>query len=226
MSLSRRALLGAALGGGSLAALGGMPAWAAGGGTRVIAPSDRLVLVARGADPSFAASAAQGARVMEVEGMAGLSDAARWLSARPGRRLVGLLTEADGLVLRQLVPAGCDWLAFGHHREGGEGGFHSRHQIAMVPASRGLARRLAADLAAQARDFSVTEAGVTADPRDPVVAAARASDGWEAALGDALGRIATGRWRPDQVAPAQAFSGRGSRRSERDIALTSFVVAG
>lgn len=227
MTMSRRALFGAALGGGSMVALGGMPAWAFAGAARVTAPSDRLVLVARGADPAFAVAAARGGRVVTVDGIAALSDAARWFAARPGRRLVGLLSEADGVLLRQLVPAGSDWLALGHHREGGPGGFHSRHRITALPASRGLARHLAADLAAQASDFSVTEmaAGMPESIRS-VVPAARAADNWEAALGHALGRVAAGLWRPEPAEPAQSFAGRGSRRSGRDTALTSFVIGG
>lgn len=220
MSLSRRALLGAALGGGSLVALGGMPVWAFGKAT---APAERLVLVAGGADPAFAV-AAQGGQAVTVTGLDALYAAAGWLTARPGRRLVGLLSEADGMVLRQLVPASSEWLALGHHREGGSGAFHSRHQITALPASRGLAGHLAAELTAQSRDFSVTEGQPALS--HTVAPSLRAADSWQASLGDALGRIAAGSWRPAAVEPGQGFVGRGGRRSGRDIALTSFVIGG
>lgn len=223
MMLSRRALLGAALGGGSMVALGNMPAWAF--PANVTAPADRLVLVARGVDPAFAAAAARGSRVITADGVAALSDAAQWFAARPGRRLVGLLSEADGVLFRQWVPASSQWLALGHHREGGPQGAYNRHQITTLPASRGLARHLAAELAAQASDFSVTElpAEVAASAVAP---AARASESWEASLGEALGRVAAGLWRPASAEAPQNFAGRGGRRPGRDIALASFVIGG
>lgn len=186
MSLSRRTFIGAALGGGALATFGGVHAWALGNTAK--AAAERLVLVAPEADPEFAAAAAQGAPVVVVRGAAGLAEAAGWMAAQPGRRLVGLLDEADGTVLRHLVPAGSPWLALGHHREAGG---HSRHLFNDLPASAGLDRYLAAH-----------------------------GEHWQAALGDALGRIALGRWRPAGGPDAPA----GSHGASRDVALTSFVV--
>ncbi|MGE5548559.1 MAG: hypothetical protein ACM33T_16755 [Solirubrobacterales bacterium] len=228
MTISRRALLGAALAGGSVAALGALPAMAFGRGPASASASAPLVLVDPAVDPAFGAMAAgNGGRVVTVGGFADLSRAASWLTATPGGRLVGLLSEADGLLLRQMVSADTRWLAQAHHCEGGHGGYDSRHQIACLPSSRGLGRHLAADLAAASADFTVVEApvageAVAAATPSPV---ANTSRGWQAALGEALGLIAAGRWRADRDDSPQIYAERGNRGQSRPLALTSFVVA-
>ncbi|TAN79150.1 MAG: hypothetical protein EPN20_00555 [Magnetospirillum sp.] len=113
MRLSRRALLGAALSGGGLAALGAVPAWALPSGTS-------LLLV----DPSVTARAARDVRkalgiagpTLTVTGPEILADAAGWLAAAPGRRVVGLVTDGDGILFQQMVPRGsARWRPAAHH---------------------------------------------------------------------------------------------------------------
>ncbi len=116
MRLSRRALLGAALSGGSLAALGAMPAWA----KPHAAGSSSLLLV----DPSATARAVQDARkalgvsgpVLTVAGPESLTTAADWLAAMPGRRVAGLVAHGDGILFQQMVPRGsARWLPATRH---------------------------------------------------------------------------------------------------------------
>ncbi|WP_096704291.1 hypothetical protein [Magnetospirillum sp. 15-1] len=114
MRLSRRAVLGAALGGGTLAALRGLPAAA------MTAPVSGATLVL--ADPSVSPAFAEAVRnwtggsVRTVAGPQTLADAARWLAAAPGRRVVGLVDDADGVLFQQMVPRGrATWLSAIHH---------------------------------------------------------------------------------------------------------------
>lgn len=114
MRLSRRAVLGAALGGGTLAALRGLPAAA------MTAPVSGATLVL--ADPSVSPAFAEAVRnwtggtVRTVAGPQTLADAARWLAAAPGRRVVGLVEDSDGVLFQQMVPRGrTTWLSAIHH---------------------------------------------------------------------------------------------------------------
>jgi hypothetical protein len=114
MRLSRRAVLGAVLGGSTLAALRGLPAAA------MTAPVSGATLVL--ADPSVRSGFAEAVRnwtggsLRTVTGSQTLSDAARWLAAAPGRRVIGLVDAADGVLFQQMVPRGrATWLSAIHH---------------------------------------------------------------------------------------------------------------
>ncbi|MDO8608100.1 MAG: hypothetical protein Q7R40_16310 [Phaeospirillum sp.] len=113
MRLSRRALIGAALGGGSLAALGAVtPAWATPSGDG----ASSLLLV----DPSVTAETrralGKGAASLTVKGPETLAEAALWLAAKPGRRVMGLVADGDGILFQQMVPRGsARWLSLTHH---------------------------------------------------------------------------------------------------------------
>ncbi|MBI5111007.1 MAG: hypothetical protein HZA68_03435 [Rhodovulum sp.] len=241
MTISRRILLGGALYG-SAALAGSALAGSAWAGAAIAAaspspapsprpPADVLVLVDPAAAPSFAAAAGRGGPVMLADGLPSLVAAAAWLGAEPHRRLVGFVSEAHGVLFRQMLPGAAAWLALGHHRVGGTGDHHSRHRLTVLPASRGIGRHLAAALAGEVADFSVTEAGIGApDSTAGITALTPAASvrpiGWPARLGDLLGRVADGSWQPDPIAPPRTYAGRGSRGPGRDVALASLVVAG
>jgi len=115
MRLSRRALLGAALSGGSLAVLGAVPGWAKSLG----AGTSSLLLV----DGSVPAGLIRETRrelgmsgpTLTVAGPATLTEAADWLAAAPGRRVAGLLGHGDGILFQQMVPRGdALWLSAPH----------------------------------------------------------------------------------------------------------------
>lgn len=119
MRISRRrmlkgAVLGGALGGGALAALGGLPAAA----FPAPRPGATLILAHPSAGPGFAGAVAAwtGGTVRTVTGPETLAEAAAWLAAAPGRRVVGLVDAADGVLFQQMAPRGrVAWLAETHH---------------------------------------------------------------------------------------------------------------
>lgn len=115
MRLSRRAVLGAALGGGALGALHGLPAAAF---PAASSPGPTLILADPSVNPAFAEAvrAWTGGSVRAVTGPESLADAARWLAAAPGRRVIGLVDDADGVLFQQMVPRGrATWLSATHH---------------------------------------------------------------------------------------------------------------
>jgi hypothetical protein len=114
MRLSRRAVLGAALGGGSLAMLRAMPTWA--GSTA--APT--LLLVDPGLPPDLVSATRRklggNARLVVVTGPESLAGAAAWLAEAQGRRVVGEVADGDGILFEQMVPRGrAVWLSHTHH---------------------------------------------------------------------------------------------------------------
>jgi hypothetical protein len=243
MMISRRAVLGAALTGGAIAAAGTLPAWATDADGMAAAPVEAPRLLVDSAMPAAFAEAATaaltasglgggGTVVIDGDGTAALAASAAWLAARPGRRLVGLVKDADGILFHQFARTDrTHWLSIGHHGQSEELAFQSRHRIVGLSFNRGLARTLAADLAASSADFTVTDqpmmdhAGPVAAPfavRSDTPAAAR---GWETTLGETLGWIAAGRWPAHPPEPGQTFSGRGIRDATRTFAVTSFVIA-
>jgi hypothetical protein len=108
MTISRRHLLGAAAAGALTAALPFSPADAkTSGGVEI------LTL----ADPALRATFQD---ALIVQGHAQLRQAADWLAAAPNRALAGLLSDADGVLLLQLVERGsARWLWSDHHVLGG-----------------------------------------------------------------------------------------------------------
>jgi len=144
-----------------------------------------------------------------------------------GRRLVGLIADADAVVLRELArDRAVRWLAAGQHRGEPGAALGERHRFAALPGGAVLARAVAADRAAAGVGGLVTldpQPGAATPPAGMVRAADRAQ-GWETALaaglalaldapavvGDPGGRVHAGR---GPVAPGPAFS------------LSSFVIA-
>jgi hypothetical protein len=105
MMLSRRHLLGAAAVSAAAVALPPVTGWAK---TRE-AGIEVLVL----ADPALGAAFDD---AVMVRGPAQLDQAARWLAKAPRRALAGLLSDADGILLRQMVERGqARWLWADHH---------------------------------------------------------------------------------------------------------------
>lgn len=120
MRLSRRAMLrgAGALGGGALAALGGLPAAA----FPAVRPGATLILAHPSAGPGFAGAVAAwtGGTVRTVAGPETLAEAAGWLAAAPGRRVVGLVDAAHGVLFQQMAPRGrVAWLSESHHLPAG-----------------------------------------------------------------------------------------------------------
>lgn len=114
MRLSRRAVLGGTLGGGTLAALSGLPAAA----FPAARPGATLILAHPSAGPGFAGAVAAwtGGTVRTVTGPETLAEAANWLAAAPGRRVVGLVDAAHGVLFQQMAPRGrVAWLSEAHH---------------------------------------------------------------------------------------------------------------
>ncbi|CAA7625573.1 exported hypothetical protein [Candidatus Terasakiella magnetica] len=121
MRLSRRTLLGAALTGGSAVAVAGaLPALA----KPVELASETLVLV----DPSVSSAFSEGlgrvwvgqVAIRPVTGSETLGQAAAWLAAGPGRQVVGLVGDADGVIFQQRIERGSvRWMSSAHHAPGG-----------------------------------------------------------------------------------------------------------
>jgi hypothetical protein len=111
-------MLGGALGGGALAALGGLPAAA----FPAARPGATLILAHPSAGPGFAGAVAAwtGGTVRTVAGPETLAEAAGWLAAAPGRRVVGLVDAAHGVLFQQMAPRGrVAWLSESHHLPAG-----------------------------------------------------------------------------------------------------------
>lgn len=134
MNLSRRMLLGAAMAGGAVAAVG-LPLSAA----RATAAGEPVRLLVGGHTPSsFVESVRVGLGGMTAElQVGGGMDGVAWLQAAPGRRLIGLMDTADAVLVQQLARDGrLRWLASGHHSQSLD---DHRHGIDSLPASHGLA---------------------------------------------------------------------------------------
>jgi hypothetical protein len=149
-----------------------------------------------------------------------------WLAARPGRRIVGLLSDADAVLLDQFTrDAAIRCLSSAQHC--GDGGA-SRHRITALSSNAGLARLLVNELAAAGTNFSVA-AEPLATPRSPLPSAAslapadRSGRGWDDTLGRTLATIAAGAWPTRAPDGPGRFEGRGSRAET--FALRSFVFA-
>ncbi|MBB4199277.1 hypothetical protein CCR94_21220 [Rhodoblastus sphagnicola] len=100
MTISRRHLLTAVAAGAATAALP-FPAWSA--------PHEILTL----ADETLRATFSNALIIREP---AQLRQAADWLAAAPNRALTGLLSDADGVLLMQMVARGsARWLWSDHH---------------------------------------------------------------------------------------------------------------
>jgi hypothetical protein len=169
MRLSRRTLIGAALTGGSIAAIGLPVAWTGAGGRSAQPPSEapRLLIDADAprdfVDSTQATLQAIGfgetdSRTVDHADAATLVETLAWLTARDGRRVIGLLRNAEATLVQQLARNGSiRWLSLAQHGLGGFAAFDSRHRITGVPSNRGLARRLAIELAASGIDFAVDD---------------------------------------------------------------------
>lgn len=237
MSISRRRLIGATLGGGAIAAVSLPVAWAA-GSDRPVAPPQYppRLLLGDGAPDAFVEGArlalaatglgVTGSQVVHHGEVDTLADSIAWLQAGCGRRLIGLMDDAEATLMQQMARDGrLRWLSLAHHSQGTGNDFHSRHVVTALPSNGGLAHALAVDLAAAGRDFLVTDRPVGASTAAPASISGKPGAGeWEMTLGETLGLIAAGRW-PQQATRAQSFAGRGRREDDRHFALTSFVIA-
>jgi hypothetical protein len=237
MIMSRRRLLGAALTGASLAAVG-LPVGRATAGTGSLAEAPRLLV-----DPAAPQGFVDGARVaLKTLGLGGiavverpsdstLADHVAWLTARPGRRAIGLIGDSEAFLMQQMAPAGrVRWLSLAQHRASPDGTFGSRHRVTSLPGNRGLSRRLADELTRAEVDYVVFDQPVggswpSEDTPPQRGVAAAGGLGWDVALGEALALIAADRWPSQPPQAAQVFAGQGRRPGGPTTALTSFVMA-
>ncbi len=235
MTIGRRAFVAATLAGAATAALPAGPASA-----RILParPDPVLLLLDASAPAAFregAGSVLPAANLLLAGRSAGddgaaLVDSIAWLAARPGRRMVGLLRDADAVLLEQMTRDGAiRCLSAAQHCQGGEAAVQSRHRITALASNAGLAGALAGQLAATGAAFSVVSerpGGAHGDTfRQDIVAAAAAQGGWEGALGRTLALIAAGHW-PEQTPDEPAlFTGGAGHSGAGPFALRSFVFA-
>jgi hypothetical protein len=235
MTFGRRSFVAGALAG---AAAAGLPARPAAACLSTAARDPVMLLLDPGAPPAFAAAAAatlaaSGLPILDRRAGdgAGLAETVGWLAASPGRRIIGLLSDADAVLLDQLSRDGAvRCLSAAQHCESTGASGQSRHRITALSSNAGLARLLAFDLAAAGTHFSVaSEApGTSRSGAAPAVVPAQAEPagrGWEDTLGRVLAMIAAGRWPSRAPDAACAFDGRGSRCIEETFSLRSFVFA-
>lgn len=233
MTFGRRSFTAGALAGVAAAGLRMRPAAA-----RVLpaAPDPVMLLVDPGAPPAFMAAAAgilAASRLSIIDRRAGdasgLAESVAWLAARPGRRIIGLLNDADAVLLDQLTRDGAiRCLSSAQHCETTGVSGQSRHRIAALSTNAGLARLLAIELAAAATNFSVASEA----PGTPRMAALLpqvppqadpAGRGWDDTLGRVLAMIAAGSWPIRAPDVPSAFQGRGERSVTETVSLRSFV---
>jgi hypothetical protein len=160
-----------------------------------------------------------------------LAESVAWLAARPGRRMIGLLNDADAVLLDQITRDGAmRCLSSAQHCESTGASGQSRHRITALSSNAGLARLLAVELAAAGTHFSVEAvppgAPRSAAPLAEVTAPADlAGRGWEDTLGRVLAMIAADRWPEQGPEVPGTRSGRGARSGNGMVALRSFVFA-
>nr|WP_294555973.1 hypothetical protein [uncultured Rhodopila sp.] len=235
MSSGRRSFLAGALAGIAAAGLHTRPAAAR---LSPAEPDPVMLLVDPGAPPAFMAAAAgilAASRLSIIDRRPGdgsdLAESVAWLAARPGRRIVGLLNDADAVLFDQLTRDGAiRCLSSAQHCESTSAYGQSRHRITALSSNAGLAGMLAAELAAAGTHFSVASVPLgmprIAAPLPEIPARAdRAGRGWEDTLGTVLAMIAAGSW--PKLAPdvPGTFDGRGARGRWETLALRSFVFA-
>lgn len=163
MTVSRRTLLGAALSGGAVAAVGLPAAHAATIGPNPPLEAPRLLVDPRaprgfldGACIALRALGLGGIAVVEPPSDAALTESIAWLTARRGRRIIAMVGDSQAILMQQMAPAGrVRWLSLAQHGSSSEAAFANRHRVTALPANRGLARRLAVELAAAGADFAV-----------------------------------------------------------------------
>ena len=117
-----------------------------------------------------------------------LAASVAWLAARPGRRMLGLLQDADAVLLDQMARDGAlRCLSSAQHCRGGGADAPVRHRITALPSN----------------------AGLLAD------ASAATGGEWSAALGRALALIAAERWpgHPQDAGGGGAGAGPYAMRS-------------
>nr|WP_294511560.1 hypothetical protein [uncultured Rhodopila sp.] len=233
MTFGRRAFCAGALAG--VAAAGIAPRSAA---ARIssTAPDPVMLLLDPDAPPAFIAAATgalAASRLSVIDRRGGearvLVESVAWLAARPGRRMVGLLSDADAVLLDQFTRDGAiRCLSSAQHCGSAGASGQSRHRITALPSNAGLARLLADELAAAGTNFSVVTEPLTrpgiAGPVTKIPASAhRAGSGWEAVLGGTMAMIAAGNW-PNQTPDRRAaFESHGA--ATETFALRSFVFA-
>ncbi len=171
MSLGRRAFVAGAAG----AAVAGLHAGPAAARIWPAQADPVLLLLDPAAPPDFATAAGRALaavglavthRVTGEDGHA-LAASVAWLAAQPGRRMLGLLQDADAVLLDQMARDGAlRCLSSAQHCRGVGGDAPVRHRITALPSNAGL---LAGERAAN-------------------------GGGWSAALGQALALIAAERW--------------------------------
>nr|WP_294524012.1 hypothetical protein [uncultured Rhodopila sp.] len=210
---------------GTLAVLGAAAARPA---TAHVSP-EALLLLDPAAPPAFR-NALAASRLSFIDRRAGdisvLADSVAWLTARPGRRMVGLLGDADAVLLDQFTRDGAIRCLSSAQHCGSAG--TSRHRITALSTNAGLGRSLANELAAAGTNFAVvseplvTPRAAVPLPRIPASAAATGR-GWADALGTAMAMIAAGNW-PARAPDAPGSFGANGARSDT-FALRSFVFA-
>ncbi len=232
MTLGRRSFAAGALAG---VAAAGLRTQAVAAPFSPVAPDPVMLLVDPGAPPAFMAAAAgilAAPRRSVIDRRASdgsaLTESVAWLAARPGRRIVGLLNDADAVLLDQLTRDGAiRCLSSAQHCESAGA---SRHRITALSSNAGLARLLAVELAAAGTNFSVaSEAPGTSRMTAPLPKLPDQADpggrGWEDTLGRVLAMIAAGSWPTRAPDVPSAFHGRGENSGTKTFALRSFVFA-
>jgi hypothetical protein len=161
----------------------------------------------------------------------GLAESVAWLAARPGRRIIGLLNDADAVLLDQLTrDGGIRCLSSAQHCESTGASGQSRHRITALSSNAGLARLLAAELGAAGANFSVEAAAPGTPCMDAPLPklppqADPAGRGWDDTLGRVLAMIAAGSWPIRAPDVPSAFQGRGEFFATETVSLRSFVFA-
>jgi hypothetical protein len=230
MSFSRRFFVAGALAGAAASGLHGRQAAAR---VALAEAEPIMLLVDAGAPPAFAAAAAgtlaaSGLSVIDRRAGdgSGLTESVAWLAAWPGRRIIGLLSDGDAVLLEQMTRDGAiRCLSSAQHCESADA---SRHRITALSSNTGLARLLAIELAAAATNFSVASEPpgtprLTAPLPEVVAPAALGGRGWEHRLGRVLAMIAAGSWPARAPDLPGTFSGRGARSYTETLSLRSFV---